>query len=60
MELVVSHNGLSVVLWSKPFFGDQGYTVKHKMLYPDNKSTILMEKNGRAFISNGIKHIKAI
>ena len=38
----------------------QVYTVEHNKLYQYNKSTILMENNGRASISKRKIYIKAI
>ena len=56
-ELVGARDGMSVVLWSKHFIKAQGYTVEHNKLYQDNKSTILMENNGRASSSEQKKYI---
>ena len=36
----------------------QGYTIENNMLYQDNKSTILLAKNGRLFAGKNSKHIK--
>ena len=41
-QLLGSHNGLSVVLWSKNFIEAQGYTMEHNKLYQDNKIAILV------------------
>jgi hypothetical protein len=35
----------------------QGYGVKDKVLFQDNKSSILLEKNGKASSSKRTKHI---
>jgi hypothetical protein len=35
----------------------QGYQVQDNVLFQDNKSTILLEKNGKASSSNHMKHI---
>ena len=49
---------LCKILWGKYFIEAQGYTVEHSILILDNKSTLLISKNG-AF-SQGAKtnHIK--
>ena len=36
----------------------QGYTIENNVLYQDNKSTILLVKNGRMLAGKAIKHIK--
>ena len=36
----------------------QGYTIKNNSLYQDNKSTILLAKNGRMSDGNNSKHTK--
>ena len=35
------------MLWTKLFMEEQKITVKKNVLYQDNKSTILLEKNGK-------------
>ena len=34
-------------MWCKYFMEAQGYTIDNNLLYQDNKSTILLAKNGR-------------
>ena len=36
----------------------QGYTIENNILYQDNKSTILLAKNGRMLAGKNSKHIK--
>jgi len=36
-----------MILWTKFFMEEQGYDVKENILYQDNKSTILLENNGK-------------
>jgi hypothetical protein len=38
----------------------QGYGVKDDVLFQDNKSSILLEKNGKASSSNRTKHINIL
>ena len=43
---------------SKCFMESQGYLIKNNVLYQDNKSTILLAKNGRISAGKASKHIK--
>jgi hypothetical protein len=36
-----------LILWTKLFLKEQGYMVKDKILFQDNKSTMLLEENGK-------------
>ena len=40
------------------FMEAQGYTIESNVLYQDNKSTILLAKNGRMSAGNNSRHIK--
>ena len=46
-ELVGADDGATMVLWTKLFMEAQGYTIDHNVLFQDNKSTILLELNGK-------------
>jgi hypothetical protein len=46
-ELVGVDDALNQVLWTKLFLEDQGYPVKENILHQDNKSSILLEENGK-------------
>jgi hypothetical protein len=46
-ELVGADDASTMILWTKLFLEQQGIEMKHKVLYQDNKSTILLEKNGK-------------
>jgi hypothetical protein len=48
---------LPQVLWTRHFLTDQEYDVKDSIVYQDNQSAILLEKNGRASSSKGTRHI---
>jgi hypothetical protein len=39
---------------------DQGYQVQDNVLFQDNKSAILLEKNGKASSSKHTKHVNTI
>ena len=46
-ELVAVDDVITKVLWTLLFMEEQGYEIKENIVYQDNKSTILLEKNGR-------------
>jgi len=46
-ELVAVDDALTKILWTQLFMEEQGYEIEKKILYQDNKSTILLEKNGK-------------
>ena len=46
-ELVSIANMLGMIMWCKYFMEAHGYTIESNVLYQDNKSTILLVKNGR-------------
>ena len=45
------------VLWTGYFFKEQGYGVGKSVVYQDNKSAILLEKNGRASSGKRTRHL---
>jgi hypothetical protein len=45
------------ICWTRYFMKAQGYGVKDNVLFQDNKSSILLEKNGKASSSKRTKHI---
>ena len=47
------------ILWTNYFLVEQGYNIRDTIIYQDNKSAILLEKNGRLSSSKRTKHIKA-
>ena len=46
-ELVGVDDALPLILWTPLFLEKQGYKVEKNIVYQDNKSTILLEKNGK-------------
>ena len=46
-ELVAADNVSTLILWTKLFMEAQGYNVDKNILFQDNKSTILLENNGK-------------
>jgi hypothetical protein len=56
-ELVGVSDVMPQVLWTRYFLEAQGFTVSDSIVYQDNQSAILMEKNGRASSSKRTRHI---
>ena len=46
-ELVGADDASVMILWTKLFMEAQGYPIRKNILYQDNKSTILLETNGK-------------
>ena len=47
VELVGADDASQLILWTRLFLEAQGYNVHENILYQDNRSAILLEKNGR-------------
>ena len=56
-ELVGVSEYIPYNLWLLMFMCMQGYVIKNNVLYQDNKSTILMLKNGRNSCTGNSRHI---
>jgi hypothetical protein len=56
-EVVGVDDAMPLVIWTRNFMEGQGYTVNDNIVYQDNKSAILLEKNGRASSSRRTRHI---
>ena len=48
---------MSYVLWTNYFLKEQGYDSDTTLLYQDNKSAILLEKNGQQSSSRRTRHM---
>jgi hypothetical protein len=46
-ELVGADDAMNLILWTRLFLGEQGYDVLENIVFQDNKSAILLEKNGK-------------
>ena len=57
-ELIGVHDVLPQVLWTIYFLRERGYPVADTMLYQDNKSSILLERNGQESSSKRTRHIQ--
>jgi hypothetical protein len=56
-EIVGADDFMPAICWTRYFMKAQGYGVKDNVLFQDNKSSILLEKNGKASSSKRMKHI---
>jgi hypothetical protein len=56
-ELIGVNDVMPQVLWTRYFLEAQGYGVKENIVYQDNQSAILLEKNGRGSSSKRTRHI---
>ena len=56
-ELVAVHQVLPKVLWVPLFLEEQGYKIDKNVVYQDNQSAILLEKNGRKSSSKRTRHL---
>ena len=57
-DLVLIAYVIGMIMWCKYFMKSQGCTIENNILYQDNKSTILLSKNGRMSAGKNSKHIK--
>jgi hypothetical protein len=56
-ELVGVDDMMSSILWTRYFLKAQGYNVPDNVIFQDNRSSILLERNGKASSSKRTKHI---
>ena len=56
-ELVGVDDAMNLILWTKLFLKEQGYDITSNVLYQDNKSAILLEKNGKKSSSSRTRAI---
>jgi hypothetical protein len=56
-EILGADDFMPEICWTRYFMKAQGYEVKDNVLFQDNKSSILLEKNGKASSRNCKKHI---
>ncbi len=59
MELILIHDKLPDIIWTRYFIEGQGYDIDEYMICQDNMSSLSLEKNGRVSSSKRTKHIKA-
>ena len=58
VELIGVDDALRHILWCRYFLQEQGYDMEPSIVYQDNMSAMLMEKNGKSSCSKRTKHIK--
>ncbi len=56
-ELVGVDDMMPIIVWSRYFLMSQGYGVTQNLLLQDNKSSMLLEKNGKASSGKHTRHI---
>jgi hypothetical protein len=56
-ELVGVDDAATMILWTKLFLEAQGYKINKNVVYQDNKSAILLEKNGKRSSSKRTRHL---
>jgi hypothetical protein len=56
-EIVGADDFMPAICWTRYFMKAQGYGVTYNVLFQDNKSSILLEKNGKASSIKRTKHI---
>ncbi|KAG7373061.1 reverse transcriptase RNA-dependent DNA polymerase [Nitzschia inconspicua] len=57
-ELLRVNDAMSIILWTRHFLEAQGYTMKENVIYQDNESAILLEKNGRQSSTKRTRHLE--
>jgi hypothetical protein len=57
-ELVGVHDVLPQILWTKHFLEAQGHIMKPSVIFQDNQSAMLLEKNGQASSGKRTRHIE--
>jgi hypothetical protein len=56
-EIVAVHDVMPQLLWTTHFLTEQGISVNESILYQDNTSSILLEKNGRSSSTKRTRHM---
>ena len=56
-EIVAADDVIGLVLWTKLFLEAQGYEINQNILFQDNKSTILLEENGKKSSGKRTRHL---
>ena len=56
-KLVTTNDFIPQILWTRYFLNAQGYGVFDNVVYQDNNSAILLEKNGKGSSSKRTRHI---
>jgi hypothetical protein len=59
-EVVSVDDFMPAICWTRYFMDAQQYYIQENIVFQDNKSSMLLEKNGKASSSKRTKHIKNI
>ena len=57
-ELVGVNDAMSMIIWMRLFLEAQGFDVQDNVVFQDNMSSILLEKNGRRSSGKQTRHIE--
>ena len=57
-EVVGADDVATQILWTKHFMEAQGYMIEDNILHQDNKSTILLQENGRKSAGKRSRELK--
>lgn len=57
-ELVGVNDAMGLVLWTRLFLTVQGFTVTDNIVFQDNQSAMLLEKNGKRSSGKKTRHIE--
>ena len=56
-EIVEVNNFMLSIIWTRNFLNAQDYDVTENIIFQDNKSTIILEKNGKSSSGKRTKYI---
>jgi hypothetical protein len=56
-ELVGVDDVMPMILWTRQFMEGQGYQIKDNVVYQDNQSAMLLEKNGQQSSTKRTRHL---
>ena len=56
-KLIGVDDMMSLILWTRYFLKSQGYKVSDNVIFQDNKSAMLLERNGKVSSGKRTKHI---
>ena len=57
-EIVAADDVASKIMWTKSFLEEQGHKTNRNIVHQDNKSSILLMKNGRSSAGKRTQHMK--
>jgi hypothetical protein len=56
-ELVGVNDSMHAIIWTRNFLTEQGFDIKDNVVYQDNQSAMLLERNGRASSGQRTRHV---